>query len=193
MVDETAAHGLDQLRSESGIIPTCRLGCCFCCRFHIVTNIAEAHTLARFVRREFSADQIEALRFRTLQWFEWDGSRPGRYPPSRIDITTDLSHYEQCCPLLVDGACSAYPVRPIVCRTHYVNSHQQLCSAVNDPESTEDAPQVITSILADTTLFPMSIREYIETAGMDYSRSLMLLPHWLAIQMGWDFALVTYP
>lgn len=187
-VDEAVALGLNRLRSESGVIPTCKLGCCSCCRFHILTNILEAHTLARFVRREFSADRVSELRTRTQQWWEWDRSRPGRHPPSEIDIETDLSNYEHRCPLLVDGACSAYPVRPLVCRTHYVDSHQQLCFAANDPESSEDHPKVIAPILEATRSLTLTMRQYIESSGMDYSRSMMLLPHHMAIQMGWDFA-----
>ncbi|MES0362736.1 MAG: hypothetical protein ABUK14_02185, partial [Desulfobacteria bacterium] len=67
-VDEATACGLDRLRSEDGIIPTCKVGCCHCCRYHILTNIAEAHTLAQYVKRELSVDQINDLRMRTQQW-----------------------------------------------------------------------------------------------------------------------------
>ena len=66
-VDEATACGLDRLRSEDGIIPTCKLGCCHCCRYHILMTIAEAHTLAQYVKRELSADQINNLRMRTQQ------------------------------------------------------------------------------------------------------------------------------
>ncbi len=188
-VDEATAYGMDRLRSEDGIIPSCKLGCCHCCRFHILTNIAEAHTLAQYVKRESSVHQIDHLRMRTQQWHEWENSREGSYPSANIDERTDLSNYDHCCPLLVDGACSAYPVRPLVCRTHFVCSHPLSCCAINDPESTEDAPIVLTSVGTATYPFSMAIRDHIENAGLDFSRSIMLLPHWLAIEMGWDFAI----
>jgi hypothetical protein len=188
-VDDATACGLERLRSEDGIIPTCKLGCCHCCRYHILTNIAEAHSLARYIKREFSLDQISDLRMRTQQWHEWDNSRPGRYPSANIDQGTDFSNYDHCCPLLVNGACIAYPVRPVVCRTHFVCSHPLYCCAANDPESTEDAPVVLTSVLAAASPFSMAMRDHIENAGLDFSRSIMLLPHWLAIEMGWDFAI----
>jgi len=188
-LDEATACGLDRLRSEDGIIPTCKLGCCHCCRYYILTNIAEAHTLAQYIKRELSIEQINDLRMRTHQWHEWDNSRPGRYPSANIDYQTDLSNYDPCCPLLVNGACIAYPARPIVCRTHFVCSHPLFCSAANDPESTEDAPVVLTSIVTAASPFSTAIRDHIENAGMDFSRSIMLLPHWLAVEMGWDFAI----
>ena len=187
-VDEATACRLDRLRSEDGIVPTCKLGCSHCCRHHIPVNIAEAHTLAQYVKRELSADQIDDIRIRTQQWHEWDNSRPGRYPPANIDEQTDLSNYDHCCPLLANGACDAYAVRPVVCRTHFVRSHLLYCCAANDPESTEDAPVVLPSVVTAASPFSMAIRDHIENTGLDFSRSIMLLPHWLAIEMGWDFA-----
>ena len=188
-VDEAIACGLDRLRSEDGIIPTCKLGCCHCCRYYILTNIAEAHTLAQYIKRELSVEQINDLRMRTHRWHEWDNSRPGRYPSANIAEQTDFSNYDPCCPLLVNGACIAYPARPLVCRTHFVCSNPLSCSAANDPESKEDAPVVLTSIVTAASPFSTAIRDHIENAGLDFSRSIMLLPHWLAIEMGWDFAI----
>jgi len=188
-VDEATARGLDRLRNGDGIIPTCKLGCCHCCRHHIFMNIAEAHALAQYVKREFSADQRNDLRMRTQQWHEWDNSRPGRYPSSNIEEQTDLSNYDHCCPLLVNAVCIAYPVRPVVCRTHFVCSDPLFCRPANAPKSTGDAPVVLTSIVTAASPSSTGMRDYIENAGLDFSRSIMLLPHWLAIEMGWDFAI----
>jgi hypothetical protein len=189
LMDEATAGGLDQLRNKDGIIPSCTLGCCHCCRYHILTNIAEAHNLAQYVKREFSEDQINDLRLRTQQWHQWDNTMPGRYPSAGIDEQADLSNYEPCCPLLVNGACSAYPVRPVACRNHFVCSHPLFCHAAIDPESTEDAPVVLKSVVAATAQLSIAIRDHIENTGLDFSRSIMLLPQWLAIEMEWDFAI----
>jgi Fe-S-cluster containining protein len=188
-VDEAVALGLERLSSEDGIIPACKLGCSYCCRFHIIANIAEAHTLAQYVKRELPAEQINELRIRTQRWHAWDSSRPGRDPSVSIDDRIDISNYEHCCPLLVNGACIAYPVRPVVCRTHFVCTNPLSCLAANYPESTREAPVVMTSIVTAANPFSMGIKNIIENAGLDFSRSIMLLPHWLAIQMNWDFAI----
>lgn len=187
-VDAATSCELARLRSEDGIVPSCKSGCCHCCRYHILTNIAEAHVLAEYVRRELSADQINDLRVRTQQWHEWDNSRPGR-PAASMNDEADLSSYEHCCPLVVDGACSVYPVRPVVCRSHFVSSHPRSCCAANDPQSTEAAPVVLKSVVAAASPFSMEMRDRIEKRGLDFSRSMMLLPQWLAIEMGWDFAI----
>jgi len=188
-VDAAIACELDRLCCEDGISPDCKSGCCHCCRYHILTNIAEAHTLAQYIRREFSASQIDDLRLRTQQWHEWDNARPGRHRLSSLDARTDSDNYEHSCPLDVNGVCSVYPVRPVVCRAHFVSSAPCFCGTANDPESTEAAPTVLFSVVEAASPFSLEIREYIEDSGLDFSRSLMLLPQWLAIEMGWDFAI----
>ena len=184
-VDEATACELERLRSEEGIIPTCKAGCCHCCRYHILTTIVEAHTLAQYLKRELSAGQINSLRVRTEQWHEWDNYRPGGYPSANINKLRERSNYVHCCPLLVNGLCLAYPVRPVVCRTHFVWSHGQRCCAANGPKSAEDAPVPLMSIVTATSSFSLAIRDHIEHAGLDFSRSIRLLPHWLVIEMGW--------
>ncbi len=189
LVDEAIACELDRLRREEGIVLSCKPGCCHCCRYHILTNIAEAHTLAQYIRREFSADQLNDLRRRTQQWHEWDNSKPGRHPSSNIDEQANLSSHDHSCPLDVNGVCGAYPVRPVVCRTHFVCSLPPACRTVNDPESREDAPVMLRSVVTVVSPFVAAIQDHIENRGLDFSRSRMLLPQWLAIEMGWDFTI----
>jgi Fe-S-cluster containining protein len=188
-LDQETASRLEGLRREEGITPTCKLGCSHCCRYLIMTNIAEAHTLTQYLKREWSEEQRTDLRIRTQQWHDWDKSRPGRYPFPDLPLQSDPSDYKPCCPLLINNTCSAYPVRPVVCRTHFVCSHPLSCAAVNDPESAQAAPVVLTSVLKATDRFSMAIKNRIEMTGLEFSRSIMLLPQWLAFNMGWDFAI----
>jgi len=190
LVDEASARELARLRTEDGIFSSCKLGCCYCCSHHVLASILEAHTLALFIKRELSLEEVEALRTRTRQWHEWDNSRPGRYPSPRLEMQTDLSNYEHRCPLVVDGACIVYPVRPIVCRTHFVSSPPLFCREANYPQSTEEAPVALSSVLTETSPFSMAIRDRIEGEGFDFSHTIMPLPQWLAVEMGWDCAII---
>jgi Fe-S-cluster containining protein len=188
-LDAAITVGLDRLRGEASSRPTCTPGCAHCCRFHIVTNLAEAHTLAQYIKREWTLDQIEALRLRTRQWHAWDNSQPGRPGSNPIEKDVDLSQYEDCCPLLVNDRCSAYAVRPIICRTHFVSTPPWSCQAANHPAATAAAPATLAALEAAGDPYCRIIRVYLEKAGWDYDRTLMLLPHWLAIEMGWDFGI----
>jgi Fe-S-cluster containining protein len=91
--------------------------------------------------------------------------------------------------MLVNGECSVYPVRPITCRTHFVYSNPQSCRPSSDPEYTAIDPLGLTSVVTVTNPFAQKIKDRIENAGMDFSHSMMLLPQWLAIKMGWEFAI----
>jgi Fe-S-cluster containining protein len=186
--DEAVAHELDRLQRSAAGVASCRAGCCHCCRYHILINVVEAQTLALYVQRKMTPVQIHALQARTKRWHQWNDSGPGRYPADAIGGPADFSGYRHFCPLLVDGRCSAYPARPLVCRAHFVSSSPALCRAANDPQTTADAPAVLMEIAMAIHGPLKAIQERIEAAGMEFSRSQMLLPHWLAVQMGWGFA-----
>ncbi|MBU2514971.1 hypothetical protein KJ966_26925 [bacterium] len=184
-VDEVVSCEINRLCAEEGVIPTCKAGCFHCCGQHILTSITEAQALAHYIKYSFTQDQIEKLRLRTQQWHEWDETR--RSCSTLTDGQSDFSAYCYC-PMLVKGECSAYSMRPLICRTHFVSSDSPACRPFQDPESINDNPVALASVLAATSPFSIMIREHIENAGLNFYGSLMLLPHWLAIEMDWDFA-----
>jgi hypothetical protein len=185
-VDDAAGRELVQLRRKEDVVPSCKRGCCSCCGQHIQTNIAEAHALGQYIKRRFSPRQTGDLRRRTQQWLAWEVARRGRPAAVAPAHGPDLSGYDPCCPLLVDRACSVYPVRPVICRTHFVSSDPAACRPSHDLRPAAIAPVVLTSITRATGPFSKSLQTDIENAGLDFSRSIMLLPHWLALEMGWD-------
>ncbi len=187
-VDEATGRELNRLYDTEGVIPTCKPGCFHCCGQHILTNIVEAQALTHYIKRQFSRDQIEDLRFRTQQWHEWDETRPGRHHAVHIGEQFSFSAYHFC-PMLVEGECSAYPMRPLICRTHFVCSDPPACRPFYDPESIEDDPVSLASVIMATNPFSIRIKNRIENAGLNFNSSVMLLPHWLAIEMNWDFAI----
>jgi Fe-S-cluster containining protein len=187
-VDEAVGCELKRLYVEEGIISTCKRGCFFCCQQHILTNIAEVQALGHFIKHELSLCQIENLRIRTQQWHEWDEIRIGRRRAAHSDEQFSLSAYHYC-PLLVEGECRVYPMRPLICRTHFVCSSPSACRDASDPKSVEYNPKALSTVLEVTSPFSSRIKDRIENTGLNYSRSIMLLPHWLAIEMNWNFAI----
>jgi Fe-S-cluster containining protein len=186
-IDAAAGRELDRLLRAEAIAASCRRGCSSCCGQHIQTNPVEAHALGRYVRRNFSVRQIGNLRRRTERWHAWHAARRnGDYRP---DPAADrfLSGYEPFCPLLVNRACSAYPVRPAICRTHFVSSDPRDCRPAHDERPAGRDATVIASVLHATQPLSLPVRAAIEAQGLDFSRSILLLPHWLAIEMGWEF------
>ncbi len=187
-VDAAANSELHRLCVEEGVVATCKSGCFECCGQHILTNIAEARALTQYIHQEFTLEQIEALRIRTELWHKWDNKRLHRLHKS-LDPEQNFFYTHNYCPMLVDGECSAYAVRPLICRRHFVSSDPTACHPFYDPESKEDDPESIKSILTVTNHFSSRIKDLIEKSGLNFCRSIMLLPHWLAIEMNWDFTI----
>lgn len=180
-VDEATGQELSRLYTEEGVVSSCRAGCYYCCGQHILTSIIEAQAIVHYIKRKFSREHIEDLRIRTRRWHEWDAIRSGR------DKMETFGTY-QYCPMLVDNECSIYPVRPLICRTHYVCSEPPACRPFYDPESIEDSPVALASVKVLANPFALMIRDHIRATGLDFYDSIMLLPHWLAIEMNWSFA-----
>ena len=188
-VDEAAGRELYRLGLEDGVAPSCKPGCFECCSQHILMNPAEAHALAQFIRRNFSPAEISGLRQRTQRWHAQDEIRLGRSPAPALSESADLYCCALFCPLLVEGKCSAYPVRPVICRTHFVSSHPSSCRPACDSRPEAEPAVSLTSVLKATRTASMPLSTGIENLERDATHSIMLLPHWLAIEMGWDFAI----
>jgi hypothetical protein len=89
MATELAARS-DRRGEMAGI--ACRRGCAFCCHVDVVVTVFEAVRIAAALKSGLLPARAAAA-----------ASLPPAAPPSP-------------CPLLIDGACSAYGMRPFACR-----------------------------------------------------------------------------
>lgn len=84
----------------------CGSGCTYCCHLQVEISVPELVSLVSYVDENFSPAETEALKVRVRE--------------AELQ-TRGLNSYERLfarvrCPLLSDGQCSVYPVRPLVCR-----------------------------------------------------------------------------
>ena len=186
-VDDAVRRELARLRREEGIVASCHRGCSRCCGQHIQMNPSEAHAMGQYIKRTFSGRQIRDLERRTEQWHAREDAQRKRHSSSAGSCGAGPSDDGLSCPLLVGRACSAYPVRPVICRTHFVSSDPSACLPACVEPSGGPAPVVLASIPPTARPFVQRLRTDIEAAGVDFSRSILLLPHWLAIEMDWPF------
>lgn len=186
-VDDAVRRELARLRREEGIVASCHRGCSRCCGQHIQMNPSEAHAMGQYIKRTFSGRQIRDLERRTEQWHAREDAQRKRHSSSAGSCGAGPSDDGLSCPLLVGRACSAYPVRPVICRTHFVSSDPSAClpACAESPDGT--VPVVLASIPHTARPWVQRLRADIEASGIDFSRSIMLLPHWLAIEMDWPF------
>lgn len=89
----------------------CRPGCPYCCANQVELLPPEALLLGDYVARHFSpAEQRELLAGIAANL----GLRAGKTKPELAPLRPKL-----LCPLLREGSCSVYPVRPLFCRAHH--------------------------------------------------------------------------
>lgn len=184
-IDRVIAKELERLRQE-GIVPTCQKGCHFCCRQVIPTTILEARVSGQYIKRNFSEYQRDELRNKLLNWFKWVETELPEHTSKAGNEKKAFYNYGPDCPLLVDGECSIYPVRPVTCRTHYVSSNPDSCRPYTDTQAAQDELTMITNILHVVQPFAMYIRNSIESAGINFDNAMLLLPQWLPMELGWD-------
>ncbi|MGH9201221.1 MAG: YkgJ family cysteine cluster protein, partial [Vicinamibacterales bacterium] len=85
----------------------CREGCSYCCcKPGVLVAIPELLRILDHVQTAFDAEAVAAMRERARRYV---GQLAGR----SFDDPTDQS---VPCPLLIDGRCSVYDVRPLTCR-----------------------------------------------------------------------------
>lgn len=117
----------------------CAKGCHYCCHQFISIIPVEELAITRYIKNEIHYQVRKQLCKRIIEWFEYFD----QHTPKHFIVSTEhIQEFEkQCakdkypCPFLIDNACSIYPVRPIVCRTHAVTTPIQTCeeNPLNNP------------------------------------------------------------
>lgn len=178
--DEDIERELAALASR-GVVPTCSKGCAHCCRQEILVPRAEAEAVVDWLQSSWLPDQIEALRERLRAWLVWYHGEFKR----RVDAGEDrqIATYEHGpgCVALVDNACSIYPVRPLMCRMHFVSSPADACRPAGDPAFAQgELLAVLPSIPRVAQPAVLQIRGGVERQGTEFWATVHLLPEWLA-------------
>jgi Fe-S-cluster containining protein len=86
----------------------CQTGCHFCCFNQVEITPAEAVVIGDYVDRRFTAGEKADLRPRLEAAINFKSGK------SKLEIS--LSRQELPCPLLREGRCAIYEVRPLICR-----------------------------------------------------------------------------
>lgn len=164
-----------------GIAPTCSKGCAHCCRQEILVTRAEAEAIVEWIQASWQLAQIDTLKDRIRAWLVW--YRDGFQRRVAAGEDRDVVAYEHgpLCVALQDDACSIYPARPMMCRTHYVSSSPDACRQARDPAfSGDEQVAVLPSIHRVSQPAILRIRAVVERQGADFTATVHLLPEWLA-------------
>jgi Fe-S-cluster containining protein len=110
---QRALAAFDQINVQTieatGARLACCAGCSLCCWLRVDVHAHEVFLIAHYIRTHFSAEERGELMARLKEHSE------------KVLPLTPFGHATQnvVCPLLVDGKCSVYAVRPMACRRQH--------------------------------------------------------------------------
>jgi hypothetical protein len=173
--DDVATRELAQL-ATAGVVASCTAGCAHCCSLEIPMSRVEGEALVEWLLANRSVEELAAIRDRLRAWLVWYRTEYPRLVASGLDRSDVFFRHAPLCALNVDGRCSAYPVRPVTCRNHYVTSPVATC----DPARGSGEPDMILSISRASRTHVAELRGIVERQGGDYIATIHLLAEWLA-------------
>ncbi|MDD2304553.1 MAG: YkgJ family cysteine cluster protein [Prolixibacteraceae bacterium] len=121
------------LAERQNIKVACFKGCHWCCHQAVFANSYELHFLSEKIKKDFNPEDLRAVIAKT---------------DTKYLITSNLSDeailkYKAPCPLLQEGACSAYAARPMACRIYLSTKLQTCLEFYHHPENETNFPALI--------------------------------------------------
>lgn len=101
---------------QSNVNVDCKKGCEYCCHQLVYASIHEVLYITHYLKEHFSKEEIEGIGKKAS----------AKADESVLNKENGISKLSHPCPLLVDGSCSVYSVRPMACRI-YLSSDVNSC------------------------------------------------------------------
>lgn len=132
---------ISDMESTADLMPTCQMGCAFCCYFPIITNKMEAMLIKDAISK-MPADRKHFIENHLSEYYQVYEEKVEQL--SGIDIVSDSDakykyKKEQLpCPFLnlKTNACMVYEVRPLPCRTYVNYTNPKVCADNIMPKET---------------------------------------------------------
>lgn len=169
-----AIDGLNEsiiaLAERQNIKVACHKGCQWCCHQAVYANSYELHYLSERVKSVISKEKIN-------RWIEASEAKHG--VTSKMNEEQITAHKSPC-PLLENGACSVYAIRPMACRI-YLSTRLETCvEFYRHPENKENYPALIEFPLRAGRMmnegFMAALKEYgIDTAEFRLEEGLRIV------------------
>lgn len=132
-LDRHLDAALAYARQSLGAPIACRAGCNYCCHVRVDLLAHEAIALVRYLKSQLPEEQAQAIASRVAA----NADRLATMTPEQHNAA------RLQCAFLVDGRCSAYPVRPLACAGFHSLDVGRCERAYNDPAGhTDPIPQV---------------------------------------------------
>ena len=150
---------LDAFRNRvtaSGSQIDCRRGCSWCCYQQVLVNPAEMLLITDYIGRNFNDKMKKAILQRAIEKDEKVKSLPAE----------EALQQKIPCPLLLDGTCSIYPVRPMACRIYLSSSLDSCLREFHHPEKPDTYPRLFDFPLHAGRMMNSGMIHYLSERGV---------------------------
>jgi Fe-S-cluster containining protein len=114
----------------TGTKTACCHGCSYCCHVSVGATVPEVLTIAEYVRERFTEEE----RDRLMQAIDANiQATEGMTREQRMDYRTP-------CPLLKDGSCTVYEIRPMTCRAWHSADADRCREDFEEPKNRRGVP-----------------------------------------------------
>ncbi|PSK84473.1 YkgJ family cysteine cluster protein [Prolixibacter denitrificans] len=141
---------------SSGSHIDCRRGCSWCCHQQVLVMPAEMLLIADYIRTNFDDEAKESILSRAIEKDEKVQS-----------LTAERALQVKIpCPLLQDGSCSVYAVRPMACRIYLSSDLNSCLQEFHQPEKPDVYPQLFDFPLHAGRMMNSGLIHYLKEKGI---------------------------
>jgi hypothetical protein len=141
---------------SSGARIDCRRGCSWCCHQQVLVMPAEMLLIADYIEKNFDKETKEAVLHRAV-----DKNEKVKELSAEKVLQSKIP-----CPLLSDGSCSVYPVRPMACRIYLSSNVDSCLREFNDPEKPNIFPELFDFPLHAGRMMNGGLIHYLKEKGI---------------------------
>jgi Fe-S-cluster containining protein len=135
----------------------CKAGCSYCCHYKVGARAEEVFQIVDFVRTKFSAPRLQRLQEDVAR-----NAATMRVKTSAEQLAANLP-----CPLLDNGQCSVYAVRPASCRKFHATDVAGCKQSFDEPENLAIAHSMVPGLLHTGNAHVKGLRQAFADAGYD--------------------------
>ena len=137
----------------------CKAGCSYCCHYKVGARAEEVFQIVDYVRTRFSAPRLQRLQEDVAR-----NAATMRGQTSEEQVAANLP-----CPLLDNGQCSVYAVRPASCRKFHATDVAGCKQSFDEPDNLVIPHSMVPGLLHTGDAHLKGLRQAFADAGYDGS------------------------
>ncbi len=145
------------MAEKQNIQVACSKGCEWCCHQAVYANSYELHFLSEYISLNFEKIAIDELA----------GKSASKDKITSVLSEPEIQKYKSPCPLLSQGACTAYAARPLACRIYLSTKLESCLEFFKHPENDENYPALLDFPLRAGRMMNEGFGAALKSAGVE--------------------------